>query len=201
MSTPSRWNRRRIACHAALYAALLIVGAFAAWQVSVFLSDRAEKRRHARPFPSVLRYAKRRNRGLPESRAGAAASRRPFALDALANEVRVVDADPAALAPPRGATRRYAYRMAPGRGCMIHAAGYDVPGDAEAVAVHYRSVLSESGFEARSDVVHRNRRTLVFTDGSRDVTVILRPTAEKAKMNVTVTELSAPPVGGQDRED
>ncbi|MFW6133513.1 MAG: hypothetical protein ACOC8F_06410, partial [Planctomycetota bacterium] len=57
MSPPDEQPRAgRRALRGALYAALLIVGVFVAWQVHRFWSDRRADRRELRDFPDALRY-------------------------------------------------------------------------------------------------------------------------------------------------
>ncbi len=199
--------RRRDVGRFALFAATALAGALVVWQIGVYWRARMRETETPPRPPDTLR----RRPSAPEDPSApgvggagpdeyAASGRGARELAEGLSGVEPLGHDPGGIPPPPGAEAQPPLRL--GGQPHVEFGRYECPGGREAVAEHYHRALTGRGFTFLGRRTEEDRRTMVYSRGSREVTLILRGPSGNGKMvRVTVAVTRRPAPVGAGRED
>jgi len=199
--------RRRDVGRFALFAATALAGALVVWQIGVYWRARMRETETPPRPPDTLR----RRTSAPEDPSApgvggagpdeyAASGRGARELAEGLSGVEPLGHDPGGIPPPPGAEAQPPLRL--GGQPQVEFGRYECPGGREAVAEHYHRALTGRGFTSLGRRTEEDRRTMVYSRGSREVTLILRGPSGNGKMvRVTVAVTRRPAPVGAGRED
>lgn len=170
----------------ALYLAFLVAGAFAIWQIAVFVKSRLAGSPPVAGPTTLAVGPTSQPRWEPPGPAEMLAA--PLAAAGLTE----MSSDPANVPAPAGARRLDAFQRIY-TGQVEQKARYELPGSADQAAEHYKRKLKDAGFDLLKDTAQlTGERKLVFFKGRWHAVVTLRKNARRAKIVDIILTVAGP---------